>query len=250
VVGISQSIPEILLLTFTGVTLAYSFQMGRVARIVIPGLPHHITQRGNRCERVFISDEDCKMYLGLLQKYAQKHSLEILAYCLMSNHVHLVAVPQKENSLGQTLHDTHTTYALRFNKREGVSGHLWQCRFYSCALDESHLWAAVRYVETNPVRAAIVRRAEDYLWSSAAAHCGRRADALVTRAHAALPEVDDWRSWLMEANEEQTALIRRKTRTGRPCGSALFVEQLEAKTNRLLRPAKRGPKPKRKGKGK
>jgi putative transposase len=220
--------------------------MGRVARIVIPGLPHHITQRGNRCERVFISDEDCKMYLQLLQKYAQKYCFEIVAYCLMSNHVHLVAVPQKENSLGQTLHDTHTTYALRFNRRQGVSGHLWQGRFYSCALDEAHLWAAVRYVETNPVRAAIVSRAEDYRWSSAAGHCGFRVDPLLSKVQASLPEVDDWRSWLMEDNREQTALIRRQTRTGRPCGSPLFVEQLEAQTNRLLRPAKRGRKPKRK----
>lgn len=236
--------------------------MGRLARIVVPGLAHHVTQRGNRREDVFIRDEDREMYLALLSKYAQKHGIEILAYCLMSNHVHLVAVPKKEESLAETLRDTHTTYALRFNKREQLSGHLWQGRFYSCILDDVHLWAAIRYVEMNPVRAGIVGRAEDYAWSSAAAHCGLGSpiraggraggNALLSKTFTLTDQIParaggkDWRTWLLDENEKETELIRKRTRTGRPCGSVQFVERLEKTLKRLLSPAKRGRKPKRK----
>jgi len=155
--------------------------MSRVGRVVIAGFPHHITQRGNRREDVFLSDADRQAYVGFARKYADLHGLAVWAYCLMTNHVHLVAVPVRKASLALALRDTHAVYAMRFNALAGVTGHLWQGRFYSCPLDEAHLWAAVRHVERNPVRAGLVSHAGDYPWSSAAAHCGRAGDPLLSR---------------------------------------------------------------------
>ncbi|MDK1022419.1 MAG: transposase, partial [Candidatus Hydrogenedentes bacterium] len=151
-----------------------------MARIVVPGFPHHVTQRGNRRADIFESDAVRGAYLRFLKTYCAKRGVSVWAYCLMTNHVHLVVVPQEGASLGTALHDTHTVYAMYFNSRTGFSGHVWQGRFFSCPLDESHHWAAVRYIEQNPVRAGIVDRAEDYPWSSAAAHCGRRSDAVLS----------------------------------------------------------------------
>ena len=123
---------------------------------------------------MFRSDADRRAYLALLQRYQRWHGLELWAYCLMSNHVHFVAVPSKAEALGKAFRDLHTAYAGAWNAAQGLSGHLWQARFFSCPLDDSHLWAAVRYVERNPARAGLVVQAEDYTWSSAAAHCGLR----------------------------------------------------------------------------
>ena len=150
--------------------------MPRLARVVIPGMPHHVTQRGNRREPVFFEPGDRAWYLHLLAHYADLHGLEIWAYCLMTNHVHLVAVPSTEASLGQSLRDAHGAYSSYLNRRINVTGHLWQGRFYSTVLEGPHMWSAVRYVERNPVRAAIVQRAEEYAWSSAAVHCGLRGN--------------------------------------------------------------------------
>ena len=144
------------------ILLCYNSPMSRVARIVVPGFAHHVTQRGNRRDDVFYTDDDRRAYLRFLRQYAERHGLSIWAYCLMTNHIHLVAVPQREDSLAKALHDAHTVYAMRFNTTTKQSGHVWQGRFYSCPLDESHLWAAVRYVERNPVRAGLVAHAADY----------------------------------------------------------------------------------------
>ncbi len=113
--------------------------MSRVARVVVPGFPHHVTQRGNRRAEVFETDGDRKVYLGYLNKYAAKHGLAVWAYCLMTNHIHLVLVPRREDSLGCAMRDTHTVYAMHFNGRTGLDGHVWQGRFFSCPLDEGHL---------------------------------------------------------------------------------------------------------------
>ena len=220
--------------------------MSRVARIVVPGFPHHVTQRGNRGADVFEVDADRKAYLRFLGKYAERHGLAVWAYCLMTNHVHLVVVPEREASLGLTLRDTHTVYAMYSNTRTELRGHVWQGRFFSCPLDETHLWAAVRYVERNPVRAGMVEQPEAYRWSSAAAHCGLREDALLSKEFPPKGVVADWSEWLAEGEDEKTTgLIRRQTRTGRPCGAPKFLDQLEGLLKRVLRPKKRGPKPKR-----
>jgi putative transposase len=192
---------------------------------------------------VFEDDEDRRTYLRFLQQYATRRGLAIWAYCLMTDHVHLVVVPEREDSLAKGLRDAHTVYAMRFNTRTGLSGHVWQGRFYSCVLDEAHLWAAVRYVERNPVRAGMVKHAEDYPWSSAAAHCGLRADALLSDAFPVKGVIDDWAAWLRgDEDEDAITHIRRQTHTGRPCGTPAFLACLESLLHRNLLPSKRGRK--------
>lgn len=216
--------------------------MSRVARVVVPGFPHHITQRGNRRADVFETDGDRKAYLRFLKQYSEKRGLDIWAYCLMTNHIHLVAVPKTEAALGFAMRDTHTVYAMYFNSRTQLSGHVWQGRFYSTPLDENHLWAAVRYVEMNPVRAGMVARAEEHPWSSAAAHCGLRDDPVLSTDYPPVGVVEDWRAWLRDRPEDNEAYdtIRKQTRTGRPCGSPKFLDQLEDLLGRVLRPKKSG----------
>jgi putative transposase len=215
--------------------------------VVVPGFAHHVTQRGNRRADVFETDGDRQVYLGYLRKYGDRHGLEVWAYCLMTNHIHLVAVPRREDSLGLALRDAHTVYAMHFNGRTGLSGHVWQGRFFSCPLDEAHLWAAVRYVERNPARAGLVERAEEYVWSSAAGHCGLRADGVLSKEFPPAGVIPDWAAWLHEGEDDESVeQIRQYTRTGRPCGSTSFISQLENLLDRVLRPRKPGRKPKAK----
>ncbi len=155
--------------------------MPRVARAVFADVPHHITQRGNRRENVFFTHQDRTIYLTWLSEYCAKHRVDILAYCLMTNHIHLVAVPSREDGLEVVLRPLHMRYAQRINRRRGWKGHLWQGRFFSSALDDAYLWAAMCYVERNPVRAKIVRKAENYRWSSARAHCQGHTDGVLTK---------------------------------------------------------------------
>ncbi len=213
--------------------------MPRIARVVVPGCPHHITQRGNRGEDVFVNDDQRRRYMDLLAKYAPEHGLAVQAYCLMSNHVHLIAVPDTEASLAATLRPVHLRYAQEFNRQMELSGHLWQGRFYSCPMNDLHFWAAVRYVERNPVRAGLVKRAEAYPWSSAAAHCGRRADGLLSGklpALAAEVGIADWAAWLRDPDdEEMLKRLRLCTRTGRPAGDRRFIARLERRLGRRLR---------------
>ena len=150
-----------------------------MARVVVPGLPHQLTQRGNRREDVFFGDADRQRYLQLLIEYSDKHGLVTLAYCLMTNHVHFVSVPARADSLARVFKPVDLRYAQHINWTQGISGRLWQGRFFSCPLDDEHLWAAIRYVERNPVRARLVRKPEDYPWSRAQAHCGMRGDPIL-----------------------------------------------------------------------
>jgi len=217
--------------------------MARLARVCVPGGWHHVTQRGNEGRDVFPRAADRDVYLSLLRQSRQRHGLHVLAYCLMSNHVHLVVVPETADALSCAMRDIHTTYAMALHRREGRGGHVWQGRFYACVLDEPHLWAAIRYVERNPVRARIVASAEEYWWSSAAARCGLRSDPNLSVD--ALPPalVTDWRAWLCEEDEALSERVRAQTRTGRPCGSDTFVQQLESVLGRPLAARRRGPKP-------
>jgi putative transposase len=220
--------------------------MSRVTRVVVPGFPHHVTQRGNRRADVFVTDADREAYLHFLRTYSQKRGLSVWAYCLMSNHVHLVVVPAREKSLSEGLRDAHTVYAMNFNERTQLSGHVWQGRFHSCVLDNAHLWAAVRYVELNPVRAGMAERAQDYPWSSAAAHCGLRRDPLLSPGLPLVDAIPDWPDWLNEPIENEPEMhhtIRTHTHTGRPCGSPDFVARLESLIGHPLRPRTHGPKP-------
>jgi putative transposase len=166
----------------------------------------------------------------------------------MTNHTHLVAVPETSDSLWRTLHRSHGVYATRFNLKYGLSGHLWQARPFSCLLDGAHLWAAIRYVERNPVRARMVDCAENYPWSSAAAHCGRIEDALLDPEWVSLPDIPNWSQWLNTENDSDIdQRIRSQTFTGRPCGDDRFVRETERLLGRNLAPQRPGPKPRTSG---
>ena len=171
--------------------------------------------------------------------------MEVWAYCLMTNHVHLLVVGHRPDSLASAIGRTHMRFARWTNRRQGWSGHLWANRFFSTPLDEHHLWQAVRYVELNPVRAGIVERAEDYPWSSARAHCFGTDDALLADSRPFPGPIAHWSSWLAQGlDPEAIAELRQNTATGRPTGSPEFTSRLEQQLGRLLRPAKRGRKPK------
>jgi putative transposase len=144
----------------------------RFARVVASDVAHHITQRGNARRFILETDTERGVYLDLLQQGIQRHGVELIGYCLMSNHVHLVAVPQRKDALARSLKQTHGRFASYWNAVNRSSGHVWQGRYYSCPLDDTHLWEALRYTELNPVRAFLVTSAKDWPWSSAAAHCG------------------------------------------------------------------------------
>jgi len=220
--------------------------MARLARIVLPGVPHHITQRGNRREQTFFEDGDYALYLDLLAEAAARSGVAIWAYCLMPNHVHIVAVPSNEDGLRRTFRYVHRHYTGYINARMRVTGHLWQGRFSSVAMDEAHLVCALRYVALNPVRARLVDRAEDWRWSSTRAHLAGESDGYVDVA-AALERVGNFRAFLGEDFDEALtyAGLRKAESVGRPVGSAEWLADMEARTGITLSPGKRGPKSKR-----
>ena len=214
--------------------------MPRVARVVIPGCPHHITQRGNNRQDVFFVDDDRRAYLEFLRERCEAYGVRILGYCLMVNHVHLIAVPDDEDALAKAIGRTHFAYTQYVNRLHSRCGHLWQNRFYSCPLDEAHLWAAMAYVERNPVRARLVRAAWRYAWSSAAAHMGDRADATgLLDLDVWLREwkAERWRAQLREPTDETFASrLWRQTHTGRPLATDSWLSKIERALGRRLRP--------------
>lgn len=220
--------------------------MPRIARVVVPNYPHHITQRGNRRQRVFFCDGDYVAYLKFISAALEESETEIWAYCLMPNHVHLVAVPKTVDGLYRLFKEAHVRYTRRINKREGWQGHLWQERFNSSVMDENYLLATVRYDELNPVRANLCSRPEDWPWSSVHAHMRGEDDRLVT----VKPMLDlvngSWHSYLgYEDSEEIINQIRKHNNTGRPLGGETFIKKMEELTGRDLRKKKPGPRPKR-----
>jgi len=227
--------------------------MARLPRVVVAGVAHHVTQRGNARQVILSSDADRVTYLELLREYSQLYGLGLLGYCLMSNHVHLIAVPQTLEALSQSLKQAHGRYAAYWNAQQSLTGHVWQGRFYSCPLDESHLWKALRYVELNPVRAGMVATAQEWRWSSAAAHC---RDSNLGFPNLGFPSFDPmlemmrWRTrwtpaqWREFTDDAESAAdvgaLRHSTHTGRPLGSEDFVQALEQSTSRQLAPRKGG----------
>ena len=218
--------------------------MARLARVVVPGLSYHVTHRGNRRADIFASDDDRVLYLGLMREYAAKAALGMRAWCLMSNHVHFVVVPEREDSLARGIGLAHRRFAAWQNARHGWLGHLWANRYFSTPLDETHLWRAVRYVERNPVRAGLVGSSEEWPWSSARSRVQGCPDPLLTPGWPEPERLLGWREWLKEPDDQDFAVrLRRCTQTGRPCGSVDFVAGLERSLNRTLAPRKAGRKP-------
>ncbi len=218
--------------------------MPRRKRVVIPGIPHHVTQRGGRRQNVFFERADRQYYLQLLKENAQRYGVEILAYCLMTNHVHHLLIPLQADSLRWTLQLTHKRYADYINARQGWSGHLWQQRFYSSAVDEHFFWITLRYIERNPVEAGLVQRASSYEWSSAAAHCRLRQDPLLNsdgRWSRLIEERREWEGWL-EGRDPVSALstLRKNTSRDLPTGTDAFLDSLEQKHGVVVRAPKLG----------
>jgi putative transposase len=214
--------------------------MTRLARVIAPGFPHHIIQRGNRRQQTFFSDNDYNTYLQFLSQYCKRYSTEIWAYCLMPNHIHLIAVPRDEEGLSLSVGETHRNYTLFLNSREGCQGHLWQGRFSSYPMDEGYTLAAARYIEMNPVRANLVKRPLEWRWSSARAHLERKNDGVVALSPL-LEMVGNWNDFLA-GETDHIQDIRRHESTGRPLGSREFITHLEEKLERRLHKMKTGPK--------
>lgn len=201
--------------------------MPRVARMVLPGVPHHVIQRGNRRQPIFFGDGDQLAYLRLLAQSCGRNDTCCLAWCMMDNHVHLILTPASTDGLRATLASTHTAFSQRINRQHGLDGHLFQGRYRSYPMDDAHLFVAARYIENNPVAAGLVSRAEDWHWSSARAHIEGRPDGL-TDISALGAHVPNWRALLargLEAADEPDR-VELALRTGRPMGSAAWLERL------------------------
>jgi len=228
--------------------------MPRLARSVAVGFAHHITQRGNNRQDVFFVDDDRKVYLELLKEQTVKYGMDIVGYCLMSNHIHLVSIPHAEDSLAKAIGRTHFLYTQYINRFHHRSGHLWQGRFYSCALDEPHFFLAMKYIELNPVRARLCRKPWRYEFSSAAAHIDVKtgSDFLNLPSWFDMISAEQWRKELTDGlSDSEVVRLRLNTHTGRPLGSDSFLSKLEKLLGRRLRPLPVGrPKKRKKVKGK
>ena len=214
--------------------------MVRTARTIVPEVSYHVTQRGNNRQDVFFVDNDRQAYLDILKQEAKTYGLAVHGFCLMTNHIHAIVVPQDIQSVANAMGRTHFKYTQYINRLHGRSGHLWQNRFYSCPLDDMHYIMAMKYIERNPVRAKMTLRAWRWPWSSAAAHAGKGKDV------SGILQLDEWNkqfdqaAWartLIEPDDElHVELLRLRTRTGRPLGSDKFISKLEAIAGRRLRP--------------
>ncbi len=221
--------------------------MTRIARIIVPGLPHHITQRGNRAERVFFEDGDYELYRDWLAESCRKFGVSCWAYCLMPNHVHLILNPADASGLALALSRAHRLYAGFVNARARQTGHLFQGRYGSAAMDEHHLMAAARYVALNPVRARLVAQARDWPWSSVRAHLAGRDDRLVS-VRPLLDRAPRFADLIAgEPDDAAFAPLRRAELIGRPVGAPDFLEAIARQLGRAVTPARRGRKPRNAG---
>ena len=209
--------------------------MPKFRRLVVPGYPHHVTQRGVRKQTTFFDERDYRTYLSSATALLQTHPVEILAYCLMPNHIHAVVIPQRQDSLSGFFGKLHQHYATVTNLRYEWAGHLWQNRFFSVVMDERHTMTALRYVERNPVRSGLVKSPQDWPWSSARGNLGLRDDPLIPD-RPALRIVKDWHKYLSAPeNDLDLRKLRRETGTGRPSGTDQFIARMELLTGRQLR---------------
>ena len=217
--------------------------MARLPRVVLAEIPHHVTQRGNARRFILDCDADRNIYLELLREDIQRCNVTLLGYCLMSNHVHLVLVPRKDDGLAKALKHTHGRYASYWNVAHHSTGHLWQGRFYSCPLDPVHLWQTLRYTELNPVRAGLVKDAAFWPWSSATVHLGQTAagESLDIERWQDHWSASSWRAYLAAGETQaELAVIRHCTYTGCPLGTEEFVKQIAKSTRRRLAAQKGG----------
>lgn len=210
--------------------------MPRKARAVAVDYPHHITQRGNNREPVFFDDQDFQSYLDLIKQYTTKFKVSLWAYCLMPNHVHLLAVPHEEGALALGVGRTNLVYTRYLNRKYLRSGRIWQNRFYSCIVDcDEYLWSVARYIENNPVRAGLVSSAVDYSWSSARFHLKGESDPLMVSSHWLNDQQrSEYRHFILGADDNISSQIVQATRSGRPLCSPAVLIKLEKHLGRNL----------------
>ncbi|HUV39616.1 MAG TPA: transposase [Planctomycetota bacterium] len=218
--------------------------MARLPRIVIPNRPHHLTQQGVRSIAIFRHDGDRQRYLRFMAEETARFGLDILAWCLLRDHVHLVGVPRQETSLARAVGNAHRRFTRERNFEEGVRGYLFQGRFSSCALDERHLLASLRHTLLAPVVLRQAKRPWEFEWSSAAFHTGRRRKDPLVHSRSLGGLVRDWKKLLAEEDPEADRNLKLCIRTGRPAGSPQFIVRMEKLTGMRLRKRKPGPKPK------
>ena len=219
--------------------------MARMKRVIVPGYPHHVVQRGVRSMDIFFEDEDREEYLRLLREQGDRFGVRFLSYCLMTNHVHLLAVPENADSLARAVGEAHRLYTRMINSREGVKGYLFQGRFSSCPVStDRYLLATVQYILRNPVLAKMVQYPWDFQWSSAAYHCGLAASDMLVRTDELLSSVGNWKN-LLATDSEMSSLLAEKSRTGRPFGPDEFYKTVENLTGIDTRPKAPGRPPKK-----
>ncbi|MFH1220994.1 MAG: transposase [Candidatus Eisenbacteria bacterium] len=220
--------------------------MPRLARLVAPGFPHHVVHRGNNREPVFLSDQDVDRYIRLLTRYSRKWRCPVLAYCLMSNHVHLLLRPQEGQSLAKMMQGISMCYAQHMNRLCSRTGRLWESRYYSCIVeDETHLWTVARYIEQNPVRAGVVETEEEFPYSSARAHILGVKDHILGDVLLDQTQQEDYVSFVkVQTPEHELLAVRNSIRSGLPLGSKDFAGKMEDLLQRKLVMNPRG-RPKR-----
>ncbi len=219
--------------------------MARLPRLTAPGLPHHLIQRGNNRQSIFVDESDCASYLRELAELADGHGLAIHAYVLMPNHVHLLATPGQSETLPRVMQALGRRYVRRFNDRHGRTGTLWEGRYRSTLIEtDRYLLACMRYIEMNPVRAGLVHEPGHYRWSSHAHHIGLRVDKVITE-HAvywALGNTPFERQVayrrLFEGSQEagEVEAIRYATHRGWALGQQAFVESVSQSVGRRAAP--------------
>ena len=207
----------------------------------MPGVLHHVTQRGNNQQKIFLNERDFEIYCGLINDYASKLGVSILGYCLMTNHVHFVVKPNDEDALARFFSIVHMRYAQYFNKENNRKGHLWQGRFFSCFMDWPYVYQALRYIENNPVRAQMIQNAWEYPYSSAAAHVGQGKSFIEMEKVFEMSAVE-WKEYLRERDALMTDEMRYKTRRGLGIGDEDFLDKAQMATGRVLVKRARGLK--------
>jgi len=202
--------------------------MARIRRIVIPNRPHHITQRGVRSMNIFFKHEDYEYYKELLFTQCELHDVQIISYCLMTNHVHIIAIPKYKESLSKAIGETHRLYTRKINFEQKAKGHLFQERFYSTPLDEEHFLYALKYVEQNPVKAFMVKYPWDYKYSSAKYRLNLIEDDKLLSSYEPIDNIINYKEFLEETTNDK--IIEEKTRTGKPCGDEDFYDKIKVLT--------------------
>ena len=220
--------------------------MPRQVRIIIPGEAHHITQKGNYQQEIFKEANDFRQYLSWLKDYSKKYLIDILAYCLMNNHIHIIGIPHDKESLSRVLNILTMRYSQYVNRKRKSCGHVWQGRYFSCVMNETHLYRAIRYVERNPVRAKIVNNTLDYEWSSARIHAGMRNERFISLGKSFDMSGKEWKAYLYEEDNAMVDEMRLKTKRGLVAGTETFIKNAEKILKRSLKCLDPG-RPKRKG---